>query len=37
VVLLPGAGHLYHWEQPEEANRVVEAFVLEIESGAAEP
>jgi 3-oxoadipate enol-lactonase len=34
VVLLPGAGHLYHWEQPEEADRVVEAFVLEVEAEA---
>lgn len=37
VVLLEGAGHLYHWEQPEESNRVVEAFVLEVESGSMDP
>jgi 3-oxoadipate enol-lactonase len=30
LALLDGAGHVYHWERPEEADRVVLDFVREI-------
>ena len=30
LALLEGAGHVYHWERPEEADRVVVGFVTEV-------
>jgi pimeloyl-ACP methyl ester carboxylesterase len=30
LALLEGAGHVYHWERPEEASRVVLEFVREV-------
>jgi pimeloyl-ACP methyl ester carboxylesterase len=30
LALLDGAGHVYHWEQPDEADRVVLDFIREI-------
>jgi pimeloyl-ACP methyl ester carboxylesterase len=33
LVLLEGAGHVYHWEQPDEAIGPVLSFVDEVEAG----
>jgi 3-oxoadipate enol-lactonase len=32
LVLLEGAGHVYHWEQPEAADETILSFVDEVES-----
>ncbi|HEV8683283.1 MAG TPA: alpha/beta fold hydrolase [Actinomycetota bacterium] len=33
LVMLDGAGHVYHWERPDEASRVVLEFVREVSAG----
>ena len=33
LALLEGAGHVYHWERPEESARLIVAFVREIRGG----
>ena len=35
LVLLEGVGHVYQWERPDEADRVVAEFIAEVEAGGA--
>jgi 3-oxoadipate enol-lactonase len=37
LVLLEGAGHVYQWERPEEADGAVTEFVIDVESAPTEP
>jgi pimeloyl-ACP methyl ester carboxylesterase len=37
LILLEGAGHLYHWEQPEAANRAVLEFLRDVHEDDGQP
>jgi 3-oxoadipate enol-lactonase len=37
LILVPGAGHVYHWEQPDRADGAVADFVLDVETAGNSP